>query len=258
MRLKKLIKKYFKKGNCCVYGLRGSGKDLLFGNVINRRKKDYISNLDYSNKKGFIGLDFKNLNLSENTYKDLIAGNIKRYSFSDFYPLGTDIYLSDAGIYFPSQYCNELNKDFKHFPMYMALSRQVSENNFHVNSQALNRVWDKIREQSDTYILCKKCIYIPLSKIPIIGKLINIPDLVLHQIRLYERYDSAVQKVNPCRIKVPFVGKAAKMNAKIYIDQYNSTHGYIKNKLLIYFNKSKHDTLYFSKLFERGVPNEKY
>ena len=257
MRMKKLIKKYFNKGNVCVYGLRGTGKDLIFGNVILRRKKDYISNLDYSNNQNYIKLNFNNLNLAENTYKNLIDNKIKYYNFNDFYPVGTDIFLSDAGVYLPAQYCNELNRDYKHFPMYMALSRQVSENNFHVNTQALNRVWDKIREQSDIYILCRKCWYIPLSKFKIFNIQFFKHDFVIQFIRLYERYDSACQKINPCRIKVPLFNKQAKMNAKIYIDQYNSTNGFIKNKILFYRNKSKHDTLYFSKLFDRGVKNEK-
>lgn len=257
MRFKKLIKRYFKKGNVCVFGLRGTGKDLIFGNVIARRKKDYISNLNYSKDKNYIKLNFHNLNLGLNTYNNLINNNIKYYDFKDFYPVGTDIYVSDSGIYFPSQYCNELNKEFRHFPMYLALSRQVSENNFHINTQALNRVWDKIREQSDIYIMCRKCIYIPLTKLSIFNIRFFRHDFVIQFIRLYERYDSAIQKMNPCRIKVPLLNKQAKTNARIYIDQFNSTNGFIKNKILFYRNKSKHDTLYFSKLFERGVKNEK-
>ena len=33
----------FKRGNVCVTGLRGTGKDLLMSNVVVRRKKPYIS-----------------------------------------------------------------------------------------------------------------------------------------------------------------------------------------------------------------------
>ena len=49
MRLKKLKKKYFDVGNVAVVGLRGRGKDVLFGNVIARSKHSYVSNLDYTN-----------------------------------------------------------------------------------------------------------------------------------------------------------------------------------------------------------------
>lgn len=40
-RFKYIVKK-FKKHNCCVVGVKGSGKDLVFGNVIARRKKKTI------------------------------------------------------------------------------------------------------------------------------------------------------------------------------------------------------------------------
>ena len=47
MRLKKIIK-MFEKGNVCVCGLKGSGKDMLFANVVNRRMKPYVSNTEYA------------------------------------------------------------------------------------------------------------------------------------------------------------------------------------------------------------------
>ena len=37
------VVKMFKKGSVCVSGLRGTGKDVIMGNVIARRKKPYIS-----------------------------------------------------------------------------------------------------------------------------------------------------------------------------------------------------------------------
>ena len=46
MRLKKIIK-LFENGSVAVCGLRGSGKDLLTANVVVRRKKPYVSNIDY-------------------------------------------------------------------------------------------------------------------------------------------------------------------------------------------------------------------
>lgn len=250
MRLKKLQKKYFNKGNVCVTGLRGTGKDLLFANIICRSKKTYISNLDYTNGKNYTKLNFSNLNLSENSYKDLLNGTLKPYSFTDFYVLGSDIYLSDAGVYFPSQYCNELNRDYKHFPMYMALSRQVSHNNFHINVQNLNRCWDKIREQSDTYITCNWSFYLKLSKIPILGNLFQLKDRVIQRITIYDKYQSCVDRVRKPRIRVPLFDKNAKTQAKIYLDNHRTQFGTIKNKLLFYKNKSTYDTLYFEKLFK--------
>ena len=235
MRFKKIIK-LFKNGNVCVCGLRGTGKDLLFGNVIARRKEIYISNLDYDKCKRFLKLDFNRLDL-KNTYSNLVKQNV--YYFSWQYPMGADVYLSDAGVYFPSQYCNKLNNDFPTMPAYQALSRQVSRNNFHINTQNLNRLWDKIREQSDIYIMCNKCIY--------------IFGIVLQKVTIYDKYQSCVDRVKPCRIRVPLFAKSdVKQSAKQYLDNWINTHGKVTSHWLSNFNKSKHDTYYFEKLFKEG------
>lgn len=240
MRFKKIIK-LFENGNVCVTGLRGTGKDLLMGNVIARRKQLYISNLDYDKGLRYIPLEFSMLDL-KTRYNDLIQG--KQTYFEWGYPPNTDIYLSDAGIYFPSQYCSELNKQYQSMPMFQALSRQVARNNFHVNTQNLNRVWDKIREQSDTYITCNKCWY--------------LKGLVIQVITIYERAETCVARVRPCRIRVPLLAKKeVKEQAKQYLDNFDNQHGKITRHILIYFNKSKHDTYYFEKIFLRGEKNEK-
>lgn len=230
--------KLFKKGNVCVTGLRGTGKDLLMGNVIVRRKKEYVSNLEYDNKGLWFSLDYSLIDLGKNSFKDLLEGNVKYYKYT--YPQGSDIYISDVGCYFPSQYCNELNRDYKYLPLYMALSRQVSHNNVHINVQNLNRAWDKIREQSDTYIRCRKCIY--------------IFGFVIQFITIYDKYQSCVDRVSPCRIHEPlFADKEVRTNVQMYRDKFFNQYGSVKNKILIYFNRSKHDTYYFEKLFERGI-----
>lgn len=233
MRLKKIVK-LFKKGNVCVSGLRGSGKDVLFGNVIARRKGAYISNLNYG--KAFYPLDLKKLDLGGNTYSNFISGNVKNYVFP--YPLGTDVYISDAGVYFGAQHVTELNKKYDSLVSYQALSRQVSHNNVHVNAQNLNRVWDKIREQSDIYISCCWCFVF-------LG-------FVFMKVTLYEKYQSAVDRVKPCRVRVPLLNKEAKTSARLYIDNYRNTHGKIKNGFLFFKNKSKHDTYYFQRLLSKG------
>lgn len=236
MRFKKIIK-MFENGNVCVTGLRGTGKDLITGNVIARRNKPYISNLDYTKKKNFQKLDFQKLDCGCNTYKEFITGKINKYTFP--YVYSSDVYISDSGIYLPSQYNNFLNRDYPHLPTYFALSRQVSDNNVHINVQNLNRVWDKVREQSDTYIYCNKCFYIPY---------INI---VIQKITLYDKAQSCIDRVNPCRIPFTLLGNSmSRMQARIYRDNFYNTHGTIKRRLLIYHNKSKHNTLYFGDLLE--------
>ncbi len=229
MRFKRIIK-YFKQGNVCVTGLRGTGKDLLMGNVIARRKKNYISNLNY-------GGDYTPLILSEldikNKYSNFITNQVNPY----FYPylLGSDIYISDCGVYLPSQYNNLLNRDLEGLISFQALSRQIAQCNVHINAQNLNRVWDKLREQSDIYIRCVRCIY--------------IFGFVIQSIVIYDKYESCVNRVEPCCIHVPlFANKLVKQNARLHIDSYHNSHGSVRRALLIYKNKSKHDTLYFGHL----------
>ena len=228
----------FKQGNVCVSGMRGTGKDILFGNVIARRKMPYVSNVDYTNGKNFNLLDFNNLDMGRNTYKNFINNDFNFYEYP--YPTGSDIYLSDAGVYLPAQYCNELNKEYKYLPAYFALSRQVSHNNFHVNVQSLNRVYDKIREQSDIYIKCNSCVVL-------------FGFLVIQDITIYDKYESCLNRVKPCKISVPLLAdKNVKMSAEQYLDNFYNTHGSVKRRLLIYINKSKHDTYLFEKLLKGG------
>lgn len=238
IKLFRFFVKEFDKHNVCVCGMKGAGKDLLFGNVIARRRKTYVSNLDYTSRKNYIPLRFADIDCGGATWKDFVNGSIPRYRCP--YPLGTDVFLSDAGVYLPSQYCNEINKLFPHIATYQALSRQLSKSGFHINTQNLNRCYDKIREQSDVYFWCDRCIYIP------------IVNLVIQKIIRYDKYESACNRVKPCRIRVPLFNKEAQVQAKIYLDNFYNTHGSIKSYWVVYRNKSKHDTYYFDKLFANG------
>lgn len=252
----------FEDGNVCVCGLRGTGKDVLTGNVIARRKQPYISNLDYTDGENYQPLDFDKIDVGKNTYKDLISGDVKYYAFP--YKQGSDIYISDAGIYLPAQYCNELNKQYPYLPTYFALSRQVSHNNVHVNVQHLGRVWDKIREQSDIYIRCRSC-FILFGRLILRVKakkgwkwLNRVPLLVFQRITLYDKYQSCLDRVEPCRISVPLMAKKeVKLQARMYLDKFRNTYGSIKTRILIYRHRSEHDTYYFEKLFLGGKKNEK-
>lgn len=240
----KYIVRQFKKHNCCVVGMKGTGKDLIFGNVIARRKNDdYISNLDYSNRSGFIRLDFDKINCGGARWTDFVDGTLPYYEFP--YPIDTDVYVSDVGVYLPAQYCNEINKRYPYIATYQALSRQVTRGGkFHINTQSLNRCYDKIREQSDKYFLCRWCVYIPK---------VNI---VIQLVTEYDKYQSCVDRVKRPRIRVPFFNKEAQIQAEVYLDKFRNTYGKIKNHLLIYRNKSKHDTYYFEKAFKEGKKNE--
>lgn len=229
MRFKKIVN-LFENGGVSVSGMKGTGKDTLMGNVIARRKQPYVSNLDYGGQ--FWRLYCSKLNIN-NTYHNFINYDTNYYNY--IYPIGADIYISDAGVYFPSQYCNQLNRDYEGIVGFQALSRQLAMCNVHFNAQNLNRVWDKIREQSDTYIRCRKCWH--------------FFGFVLQFITIYDKYESCLARVSPCRISVPLLGdKVAKMQARLYLDNFFNVHGKVENKVLFYRNKSKHDTHYFGHL----------
>lgn len=235
----KRIIKLFKNGNVAVTGLRGCGKDMLMANVIARRKLPYISNVDYGGT--FHPFDYEKIKVG-NTYKNFISGNLNNYiyPYEDF----TDVYLSDAGIYFPSQYCNELNKLFPDMPVFQALSRHLGQCNFHWNVQNLNRVWDKIREQCDQLILCRKCIYIPFIK------------LVIQKVTVYDNPESCMKKLKPFKLPVPlFATTQTKQQSKIASATYEANHGVIKNRLLIYRNKSNYNTRLFKEVLANAPKN---
>lgn len=226
------IMKLFDDGNVCVTGLRGRGKDMLMSNVVVRRKKSYVSNIDYGLEglySPFNPLDYD----TKNSYKNFIEGKLNAYSYP--HADGTDIYISDAGVYFPSQYCSELNKYYGGFITFMALSRHLGACNVHINVQNLNRAWDKIREQSDIYIACNRCIVL-------FGK------IVLQSVTLYESYDSCVKRVPPFRMKRPIMNKDRQQQYEIAYEHYRCSYGKVQTKLLLYLNKSTYDTRYFKTL----------
>lgn len=237
------IKRMFKDGNVCVVGLRGRGKDMLFANVVARRKLPYVSNTDYkvkckmSSKAKFLPLELPLLDCGGNTYENFISGDIKKYVYP--YADKTDIYLADVGVYFPSQYCGELNKKYKQFPVFMALSRQLGQCNVHFNTQNLNRCWDKIREQSDQYIECRKCRV--------------IFGFVFQWVTIYEKYESCVNRVPPFKFKLGFFAKREMKNMlQIEKQKYKLQHGEIKKAFLLYRNKSNYNTRIFKEILENG------
>lgn len=237
MSIKKIIRLY-NRGSVCVTGERGSGKDMLQANVIFRRKKPYVSNINYRCQDSFYqDFDYENINLSGNTYKDILNCDVDYYEYP--YIMGSDIYISDIGVYFPSQYCNELNKAYPSLPLFFALSRQLGRCNVHLNVQNLGRAWDKIREQSDTYIRCRYChVFF---------------GLVFQGITLYDKAQSCQDRVKPFKMSKPLINRESKTMISLYRDSFFNTHGMVKNMFLVYRNKSDYDTYYFEKLFKGEV-----
>jgi hypothetical protein len=239
MNLGKIIK-LFEHGNVCVTGLRGTGKDMLTANVAVRRNIPYLSNVRYDSNA--LPLKHSDLSLGGNSFKNLFEDAIIPYETP--YPDGTDVYISDVGVYYPSQECGYLDKNCKGLPLYMALSRHLLQGNVHLNVQNLERAWTKIREQSDTYIRCEWC--------KVLG------NLVIQKVTIYERPDSCQLRVPPNPYRAPLLcNKEARAMWDIKALDYKVLHGSIKPLLLVYINRSTYDTRVFKKILSGGS-NEAY
>lgn len=233
------IVRLFKENSVSVSGMKGRGKDMLFANVIARRRIPYVSNTDYGGD--WIPLDLAKLN-TNNTFRNFITGTLHPYIWP--YKDKVDIYIADCGIYFPSQYCNELNRDYGFFATTEALTRHLGDCGVHFNSQRLGRVWDKIREQSDCYILCK-WICKPLLKLTF-GK------VVLQKVIIYDRYESAQAMTPPFPLKRPLINVDRQMTYDLQKANYQVSHGEIKVHWLLYWNKSKYNTRAFKEMLENA------
>jgi len=238
--MRKIIK-LFRSGNVCICGLRGRGKDMLMSNVVVRRGLPYVSNVDYGG--GYIPFVPDMYDCGGNTYENFLNTDIKPYVYP--HEDGTDIYVSDAGVYFPSQYCKELNKRYGYFATFSALTRQLGLCNFHINVQNLNRLWDKIREQSDIYICCNWC------RVFFKGR------WVIQKVTLYEKYESAVDRVPPYKLPRMRMNADRKCNIAMEKQRYRVAHGEIKPRILIYRNKSDYDTRIFKTILEGAFKHEK-
>jgi len=131
-----------------VYGLRGSGKDVIFAHCINLQGKKHYSNIWYNCQTEV--RDLKDLNVGGNEYPAFINGTLQR--FTPNFDEGFHFYISDAGVYLGCQYNKELNQNYGELPIHIALRRHLYDSHVHTNSQALNRPWDKIREQQGCFI----------------------------------------------------------------------------------------------------------
>lgn len=223
----------FSQGNCIVSGLRGRGKDMAFCIVVNARKKNYISNVEYSSpKKNYkcFPLDLKVWELAGNKYSDFVDDTVRYYEYP--YPDDIDYYISDSGIYFPSQYQGELCKKYPSTPLFQALSRHLGNANVHCNVQNINRLWDKIREQSDIYIQMYKCKRI-------VGKIFAVTAYV------YDTAESCEKRIVPPRFGFGKVAQTARYNFEI-------AHGKITKISFLFKLPYAYDDRRFKRILENG------
>lgn len=217
----------FTSSNVIVFGKKGAGKDLLFALVTHLVKGNHYSNI-YYNEKTLHLKSLKQLAVGGNGFNNLVEGNIKKYK-DPFIP-GIPIFISDGAVYFGSQNDSEVTKSYPGLSIFMALSRQLGEHLIHVNTQALTRLYKKIREQADAFIKCLRAVDY--------GKFMLIDAIS------YDKYEAACAGTLPYpnfdRTSIDYQ-KFAGANGEV---EYHTF--YVLKKWL------KYDTHYFAKLFLSG------
>lgn len=232
----KEISQIFKKSNCIVYGRKGCGKDLIFNAVINERNELCYSNILYNQKLTTLR-SIKDFSVEPNTFENMLEQDITIVDKN--IRENTDMYISDGGIYLPSQYSQLLCKKYPSLPIFYALSRHLGNMNIHINTQYLGRVWDKLREQADGYFKAVK------TTKTIFGNLIT-------EIIYYDTYKSAMAELQPYE-KAIFESNEEKASLK----EFTAKNGVIKR----FYIKQKpsnihYDTRYFhKKFFGKRAPN---
>lgn len=227
----------FKSGNCIVYGKKGHGKDLLFNAVINARNELAYSNIQFNRDLVQIK-SIKDFNVEPNTFLNMIENDVK--IIPKTIKEGTDMYISDGGIYLPSQYQGILVKKYPSLPIFYALSRHLAEMSIHINAQALNRIWDKLREQADTYFRCVRS-YKTLFRKSIITEII-----------IYDTYDSALAALQPYESRIFKSNEEKAELLKFKAKNGNIERVYIKQKI----KSCKYDTRHFHSVFYgKRAPN---
>lgn len=235
--------RYFKDYSVLVGGARGTGKDMLFNYVIYKRKRSYIGNVRYAqfpsttdtsvkpkDKKHIIFEPLIQWSVGGNTNRNFIEDRLRPYT----YPYNDDIdyYISDVGVYFPAQEVNDLNKRYPSATVFQALLRHLGNANLHANTQAFNRPWDKLREQFEIYILCRRCKVF-------FGRFVH------QKLTVYDNYDTALSKARPLR-------KGLGRTARLEYRKFTSKYGLVKDISVWYPLRKKYDTRVFKNLL-KGV-----
>lgn len=226
----------FNNNNVIVYGKKGCGKDLVFNYVINKRKRKCKSNIQFNEKYCTVA-PINSLELDGINFERLIDDNV--IPVKKTLEEKVDYYLSDGGIYLPSQYTSYLDKQYKSLPITYALSRHLAEMNIHINTQALIRPWNKLREQADTYIRCVKTI--------------KLPFFLLTKMYAYDKYESANSNLLPFK-----AGGLSSKQKKALKEQFKATNGLIRTCYILQRKRNiKYDTRALHKvIYGRPAPTK--
>ena len=210
----------FDNFDTAVYGLRGTGKDVIFAHAINLRGGKHYSNIYYNADTEV--RDLKDLNVGGNRYEDFIEGDIT--PFEPNFEEGYHFFISDAGVYLGCQYNKELNDNYGELPIHLALRRHLYDSHVHTNSQALNRPWDKIREQQGIFIHT-------------LGTVDYGDHLIVTAIS-YTKYESALECLpppeQPDKYHVMKYGEILEHKFRVPVDSLSYDTRHFKTKLLIY------------------------
>lgn len=217
------LKKFFNNNNVIVYGKKGTGKDVLFNYITNTRRF-YYSNIPYTNKNYEL-ITPNDLKLGSNTFENMLHNQVIKCDWN--FKEKIDFFISDCGVYLPSQYDSILHKNYKGLPLFYALSRHIGLHNVHCNAQNLERIWKALREQADIYIKCLKTI--------------KLPFFLVIKYRYYDKYNSAVNDIR--------IAKGGLLKTSDTIKVQNANVGIIKEKFIIVSKlKTKYNSRYFKDL----------
>jgi hypothetical protein len=222
------IKKCFESNNVIVFGKKGKGKDMLFHKMILMRGKKYGGNIDYG--YDFIDTPINSISVSPNTYNEMLNGNVVKIKKKFLEKV--DYYISDGGIFLPSQYDTTLDKLYPSLPITYATSRHLGLFNIHINVQYLGRIWKKLREQADTYFQARGVTLLPFG-------------ILLCKVRYYEKYESAERGINPLSARM------LNSFSRAEVDKYDAENGlildmyYFVNLKNVYYNTRHFATVFY-------------
>lgn len=244
------------------FGAKRRGKDLSFQLSIYKRfskkykkfvRKNniepifYLSNVDYGYGAKVIDLnDLKLVDLKTNhvlTHNDIITGAYRDMTFEKKHDYeGLDLYISDAQLGLPNTEHNSLDKLYPWLAPFIALAGQLYNMNIHINTQEYNRLWIKLRGQQDMYVKSLKTFPMNKSSLSKVWK--NIPILnnfIFFKVRIYDNATSAEQNILPYKA-MSLINETTKhaylTSGQSIKEQYNATHGLIREKTLFINRKN--------------------
>ena len=244
----------FRDGNCIIFGKKGTGKDIITNKVINVRKEPCYANIPY-NKEYCSEKDIEEFSVEPNTFEDILENKVKRIEKKN--KENCDYYISDGGIFLPSQYSNRLIKDYPSLPIYYALSRHLTNSNIHINTQYLGRVWDKLREQSAYYVRSIKTRKFLVFKYNPDKEKQSALDrfkiyitkhfgFLVTEFIIYDNYASAMSELRPYKA----TGLVTHNESRANKEDFEAKHGSVKRYFIAQFVKHiYYDTRHFHRKF---------